>query len=328
MSNNEISEVIGSSAASVKVLQQVKRVARLSYPVLLLGQSGAGKNMLAELIHRFSGREGKPFKIVTCSAIPSELLESELFGFEKGAFTHAVKSHSGKFAQASDGTILLDEIGDLPGLLQAKLLGVLDKGEYYALGSEHSKKSNARVIAATNKNLREEVAAGRFREDLFYRLNVISIHVPSLVQRQEDILLFVNNFVRNFNHKNHRHVKFSTEAIEELKSYHWPGNVRQLESVVTHACAFAKESVVDVLLVRDVLAEEPQLTSVASGIDDSVPDDLSLAAVEKKHVLDILGICDGKVIQAAKVLGIGQSTLFLKLKKWKEEVNKDTNRLV
>ncbi len=243
-------KIIGNSRAFQDVFKIVGRVARTDAPVLVSGESGTGKELVANAIHEYSPRSKNPCIAINCGAIPENLLESELFGHEKGAFTGAVSRRMGLFEQCDEGTLFLDEIGDMPAPVQVKLLRVLQDGTFTRVGGQEMQVSDVRIVAATNKNLAEEVAKGNFREDLFYRLNVVEIHLPPLRARVEDIPLLAEYFLRQTIKRNNMPpLRLSAEAIDHLKSHRWPGNVRELENTIARACALANS---DVLLPSDI----------------------------------------------------------------------------
>lgn len=235
---SEIKELflVGKSLIMQDIYKEIARVALKDVTVLITGESGTGKELVARAIHHYSLRKEKPFVAVNCGAIPSELMESELFGYEKGAFTGAAKKNIGKFQQAENGTLFLDEIGDLPLNLQVKILRALQEMEIAPLGAEKTQKINVRIIAATNRGLKEEIKKRNFREDLYYRLNVVQIHLPPLRQRTEDIPHLIQHFIENVNFHHKMKMKGITEpALEKLMSYDFPGNVRELENIITRA---------------------------------------------------------------------------------------------
>jgi len=228
---------VGNSAIMMKVFHLIEKVADTDSTILILGESGTGKELVARSLHQKSVRRVKPFVPVNCGAIPSELLESELFGHVKGAYTGAHQARLGRFTMAHQGTLFLDEIGTMPSGLQVKLLRALQEKEFDPVGSTRSVRSDCRVVAATNIDLEQEVAKGSFREDLYYRLNVIPIHLPSLRERREDIPLLINHFIQRFNEKKSTKIEgFSREALEILLVYNWPGNVRELENICQRLC--------------------------------------------------------------------------------------------
>ena len=230
---SKVQEIVGDSASITKVKGMIERVAPTDARVLITGSNGTGKELVARWLHELSNRVSAPFIEVNCAAIPSELIESELFGHEKGAFTSAIKQHKGKFEQANGGTLFLDEIGDMSLAAQAKVLRVLQEHKLTRVGSDKDIEVDVRVVAATNKNLKEEIAKGTFREDLYHRLSVIIIHLPSLADRKEDIPLLVNHFIRQISAENGKPVmKIEKDAVEELMQYGWSGNIRELRNVV------------------------------------------------------------------------------------------------
>ena len=242
--------IVGKSPAMQQVFKMVGRVAQSDAPVMITGESGTGKELVARAIHHHSQRSGKYFVAVNCAAIPEQLLESELFGHEKGAFTGAAGQRIGRFEQSHGGTLFLDEIGDMPLSLQSKILRVLQDGQFSRVGGNDTLKSDARIVAATNKNLELEVAEKRFREDLFYRLNVVRVQLPPLRQRVEDIQLLAEYFLRKVaTHKHLPQLQLSEDAVRVLENYSWPGNVRELENTIQRACVFAAS---DILLPKDI----------------------------------------------------------------------------
>ncbi len=249
-------KMIGVSRALQEVFKLVGRVARSDAPVLIAGESGTGKELVAKAVHEYSMRRQKEMITINCGAIPENLLESELFGHEKGSFTGAIARRAGRFEQADGGTLFLDEIGDMPLTIQVKLLRVLQDGSFSRVGSNETITTDVRIIAATHKNLSEEVAAGRFREDLYYRLNVVEIRIPPLRERLEDIPLLAEFFLQRITKKNGMaRIRLSAEAINALQSHTWPGNVRELENTIARACALASSNI---LLPGDIpLASAP-----------------------------------------------------------------------
>lgn len=243
-------KIIGNSRALQDVFKIVGRVARTDAPVLVSGESGTGKELVANAIHEYSPRSKNTIIAINCGAIPENLLESELFGHEKGSFTGAINRRAGLFEQCDGGTLFLDEIGDMPSAVQVKLLRVLQDGTFTRVGGHDLQKSDVRIVAATNKNLAEEVAHDRFREDLFYRLNVVEIHLPPLRARAEDIPLLAEHFLRLTIKRNGiAPIRLSDEALEHLQNHRWPGNVRELENTIARACALANT---DMLLPSDI----------------------------------------------------------------------------
>ena len=304
----EFSEVIGKSEALQRVFDLVKKVADTSTSVLILGESGTGKELAARSIHFNSGRFEKAFLAVNCGALPESLLESELFGHTKGSFTGAVADKKGLFRSASGGTLFLDEIGEMPLALQVKLLRALQEHEVTPVGSATPVKFDARIVAATNKNLEQEVADGRFREDLFYRLNVIEITLPPLRERREDIPLLIKHFIA----KAGRVTPVATDAMAAMVNYDWPGNVRELENAVERALILS-----DGEMTLDALPPKVRLSSERSleirDMDGFRP---TLDEMERRYILEILNAAGEDKAQAANILGIDLSTLYRKLKRY------------
>jgi len=303
-------EIIGVSPALREALALVRRVAPTSATVLIQGESGTGKELVAHALHDLSPRRGKPFVRVNCAALPETLLESELFGYEKGAFTGALGRKEGRFQRADGGTLLLDEVGDLLPVTQAKLLRVLQEGEFEPLGATRTLRVDVRVLAATNQDLGQLVRDKRFREDLYYRLQVITIVVPPLRERREDVPLLAQHFLRRFAAKNHREVDGFTEAaLGRLLDYPWPGNVRELEHAVERAVILARGGLLDVGDFPDAItAAEPRARVVP------IPIGMPLEEVEQRLIEETLRQTKGDKELAAKLLGIGSRTIYRKLK--------------
>jgi DNA-binding NtrC family response regulator len=307
-----VNELIGSSPAMQRVKEVTGKVAVADSPVLIEGESGTGKELVAAAIHRLSARAKGPFIPVNCSAIPRDLLESEFFGHVRGAFSGAVADAVGLFRGANDGTIFLDEIAELPPELQVKLLRVLQEMQVRPVGATKAYPVDVRVIAATNRNLEQEMHAGRFRQDLFYRLNVIRIQLPPLRERREDIPALVNHFLRRFNRRFRREVRLMTpDALNALMAYDFPGNVRELENMIERAFAMgAKDQI--------TLADLPSLTARADVAPPpvtakSVP---TLAEVEKELILRALAVFNNDKDEAARALGISRRTIYRRLKEY------------
>jgi len=304
-------EVIGHSAVLSRVFSQVEQVAPMNATVLLLGETGTGKGVVARAIHSSSSRKGKALITVDCTTLPATLVESELFGRERGAFTGSDARQIGRFELADGGTIFLDEIGEMPLELQSKLLRVIQDGEFERLGSPRTIKIDVRIIAATNRNLAEEVRNGKFREDLFYRINVFPITMPPLRQRKEDIPLLVNHFVAKFNKKIGKKIEtVSKDTLNLLQDYHWPGNVRELESVIERAIIISQGSALQVLDRFDtsLQAEEPVIRDVKA-----------LAELEQEHILQVLQKTGWRIEGkdgAAGILGLNASTLRARMRKY------------
>lgn len=317
--NNKLNNtmIVAQSTEMKELLNTATQVAKVDCTVLLLGESGTGKEVLAQLIHKTSGRPG-PLVKVNCGAIPETLLESELFGYENGAFTGAKKDGSpGKFEQAHKGTILLDEIGELPLHLQVKLLRILQEKEVIRLGSCEAKHIDTRVIAATNKNLYKMVQEGTFREDLFYRLNVIPLKIPPLRKRKGDIMPLIYHFKKKFEQKYKHKMNCSSEVIRVFMSYDWPGNVRELENVIEriYVISSPNELVTQDILIQDYLNinRQKQLAGTVS-VHGITP--LKAAVEEVERQLITMALSEYKTLkQIAVVLKVDESTISRKIKK-------------
>ncbi|MFC0779879.1 sigma-54-dependent transcriptional regulator [Flavobacterium sp. HJSW_4] len=309
--NQEIEGIIGQSSLLKEAIEKIKIVAPAETSVLILGESGTGKERAANAIHELSSNKLNPIVVVNCAALPHSLIESELFGHEKGAFTGANALRIGKFEQANNGTIFLDEIGELPLDSQVKLLRVLQEKEIQRLGSNKTIKINVRIVAATNKSLEKEVAEGRFRLDLYYRLNVFPIELPSLRERKEDIEVLANYFLKKYAASSKRNVnRISATALEQLKNYNWPGNVRELEHLIER----------NVLLTKTNEIEKFDLPSITPTVSLEIGTGKlkSMEEMEKEHIMNALQICNGKVSGAggaAELLKLQPQTLYSKMKK-------------
>lgn len=324
--NSQLRQVLGSSksmllgnSAVMRSLQEmIETVAPSEATVLITGESGTGKELVAKAIQADSLRRDKPFVTINCAALAENLLESELFGHEKGAFTGADKMREGRFVQADNGTLFLDEIGEMPVALQVKLLRVLQNGEIQRVGSDKVKTVDVRIIAATNRNLQEEVERGHFREDLFYRLNVIALEVPALRKRKDDIPLLVQKFVENFAQANRKSIKgFTPQAMDMLMRYDWPGNVRELENAMERAVILA---VGEYITERDLpLAIQNAMgKGMTGGLGKSLANK-SLDDIEKEAISATLAETADNKSEAARRLGITRATLHSKLKKYNLE---------
>ena len=313
--------MVGKSPAMQHLLSEIALVAPSEATVLIHGDSGTGKELVARAIHASSARSEKPLVTLNCAALNESLLESELFGHEKGAFTGADKRREGRFVEADGGTLFLDEIGEISLLMQVKLLRAIQQREIQRVGGDATLKVDVRIVAATNRNLLDEVAAGRFREDLYYRLNVVSIQVPSLQERSEDIPLLAEHFLKVFGERNRKDVKgFTPKAMDMLIKYPWPGNVRELENAVERAV---------VLLFGSYVSERELPLAVTQAYeqeDDTEPSALSvplegatLEDVEREAILRMLDSVGDNKSEAAKRLGISRKTLHTKLKRYGQE---------
>ncbi len=323
--------IIGNSIKLKEVLKKIEKVAPTDSTVLITGESGTGKELIVKALHKLSPRANKPLVPINCGAIPKDLLESELFGHEKGAFTHAFRARPGRFELADGGTVFLDEIGELDPSLQVKILRVIQEKEIERLGSVKSKKVDVRIVAATNRDLEEEVKKGNFREDLFYRLNVVPIYVPPLRERKEDILLLAEYFLKKFCDKNRRGaMELHPETKKILINYSWPGNVRELENLMERMTILCDE---DKVLPSDlpdkILSEsgiEPQKQKVDGEFVWPSLNDLKrfkmdlkgfLEAIERGLIQEALQEANGVKNKAAELLGIKRTTLIEKLKRLK-----------
>ncbi len=300
--------ITGSSVLIKNAKEIAKKVAATDTPVLLLGETGTGKELFAQAIHYSSGRKDKAFVAVNCSAIARELLESEMFGYKAGAFTGAAKNKKGLFEEAHLGTLFLDEIGELDLSLQAKFLRVLETNEFIKPGDTKPTKTDVRIIAATNKNLEEEIGSGNFRSDLFYRISVMKIELPSLRERKEDLELLTRFFVGHFSRKLKKDIKdISKGFFESLKQYRFPGNIRELRNVIERAV---------ILSEGEILTEKTLPKEFFAGSNALHQETTLLDEVEKNHILKILESVNGNKTKAAEVLGIGLTTLYRKLQSY------------
>ena len=297
--------IIGGSPAMQEIFATIMRVAPTRATVLLAGESGVGKDMIARAIHQHSPRKDRPFVKINCTAIPENLMESELFGYEKGAFTGANISKPGKFEQANTGTVMLDEIGDVPASVQVKLLRILQEREFERLGSNKTQQTDVRVIAATNVDLRAALEQGTFREDLYYRLNVVPMNIPPLRERKEDIPYLVDHFVKKFGGE------ISEGALERLVSYHWPGNVRELENVIERSILLAKGPRVeadDIKIESGIGRARPAFSAEAF-----LPEGMTLDQYEQSIIREALKRANGNKSQAARLLGLTRNALRYRL---------------
>lgn len=299
--------IISRSAVMAKLLQQAKQVAQSDFSLLIQSESGTGKELLAKAIHLASKRKDKPFTAINCAAIPEQLLESELFGHKKGAFTGAEKNHIGLFEASDGGTLFLDEVGDMPMNFQVKLLRALQEKEVRPLGSTSSIKVDVRVIAATHQNLQKAILKQTFREDLYYRLNVVELELPPLAERREDIPLLVQHFLERSKTQTEHPIKgFTKEAMELLISAPWPGNIRQLQNVVEQSIALSTESMISEVLVRNALRDKTaQLPSFQEARDH----------FERDYLAKLLNITGGNVSQAARIAQRNRSEFYKLLNK-------------
>ena len=306
---NGFGGLVGASGRMQEIYRTVLKVAPKRCPLLIIGESGTGKELVARAIHTFSPWKDRPFVPVDCGALTPSLIESELFGHVRGAFTGATHDRQGLFRSAGDGTLFLDEIGELPLELQAKLLRVLQESEFRAVGSDSRTPLRARVVAATNRDLEAAIKDKTFRGDLYYRLNVVTVRIPPLRRRQEDIAPLARFFVARHDEPEVRVTGISPEATARLTAYDWPGNVRELENCIRRALALAKGPLLE---VRDL---PPELRWSASG-DDKTRTYTYLEEVERRAIMEALESTGGQRANAAKLLGIGKTTLYSKLKEY------------
>ena len=309
-------DIIAKSPGMIRALELAKKVSQTDVTVLITGESGTGKELFTRTIHRMSDRKEGPFVSINCAAIPETLLEAELFGYEKGSFTGALRQHAGKFERASGGTIFLDEIGDIPLNLQSKLLRILQEKEIERLGSTLPLKADVRVISATNKNIDEEAAKKRFREDLLYRIRVFEVHIPPLRERHEDIPLLADMFLKKYTEEIGKAIKdFDTTAMKFFLSYLWPGNVREMENLIQRAI---------ILEEGNIIRGETIFSLVPPHVSGSTVDRVSAKekiadikeSEEKKLIMEALIKARWKRQEAAEILGISRKSLFNKMKKY------------
>jgi DNA-binding NtrC family response regulator len=312
----EFKNIVARSPKMQEVLATVERVAPTNSTVLLGGESGVGKDMIARAIHEHSRRAAGPFIKINCTAIPENLLESELFGYEKGAFTGAVSAKPGKFELADKGTIFLDEIGDVPATIQVKLLRVLQDREFERLGGTKTLKVDVRVVAATNQDLRAALEQGTFREDLYYRLNVVPINIPPLRERKEDIPYLIDYFITRFAQISGKVITGITPAAQRiLMNFPWPGNVRELENIIERAVALSTGAVLDVADIRLDLSPGTPAGGPALGAAPFPPAGMTLEQFEDEIIKEALRRADGNKSQAARLLGLSRNALRYRLSK-------------
>ncbi len=318
-----LKNIIGQSPKMTEVYEAVERVSKSKATVLIRGESGTGKELIAKAIHFSSPRLDKPFLKINCGAIPENLLESELFGHEKGAFTGATELRRGRFELASGGTLFLDEIGEMPLTLQVKILRVLQEMKFERVGSSKTISVDVRLVVATHQDLEKAMAEGKFREDLYYRLNVVPIFLPPLRDKKEDIPMLAAFFLRKYNEENGRTVKIDPEAVRALMDYHWPGNVRELENTIERMVVMAESEVVhkpDVMkLISAIPAEVTFFDETPAGKKGDLT--TTVESVERKKIMEALSRSGGVQAKAAKVLGISPRQIGYKMKKYKINQN-------
>jgi two-component system response regulator HydG len=317
-SDYDIANIIGRSQPMKKLIEMMSMVAPSEATVLITGDSGTGKELIARSLHFNSPRKDKPLVVVNCAAITETLLESELFGHEKGSFTGADKRREGRFMQADSGTIFLDEIGETSSTMQAKLLRVLQEKEIQRVGGEETLKVDVRIVAATNRDLEKEVAEGNFREDLFYRLNVMPLNVPPLKERREDVPLLAQHFMTKFSDKNRKAIKGLVPlAMDMLVNYDWPGNVRELENAIERAVILATgEHITEAQLPLNITEQYEDLEIRPTGTTQILDGTHSLEDIEKEAILAALNGSNGNKAEAARRLGVTRKTLHNKLKSY------------
>jgi transcriptional regulator with PAS, ATPase and Fis domain len=309
-------EVIGSSAAMRNIFTQIMKVAPTDSTVFITGESGTGKELIATSIYEHSLRKGKPFIKINCVAIPEGLLESELFGHERGSFTGATNQKKGKFEIADGGTLFLDEIGDMPLATQAKILRVLQEKEFERVGGSVPIRVDVRFIAATNKKLPKMIKDGLFREDLYFRLNVFSVFLPALRERMEDIPLLANYFLNNFKKKN----KLSPQVLQLFIGYSWPGNIRELKNVLEQASVLADKDSIEPQHLPDIINRQG-LMSITDNSNRNIDLDDKLMIMEKEIIINALKMTGGIQVKAASILGINQRSLWHRIKKLDIDIN-------
>jgi two-component system response regulator HydG len=311
-------EIVGSSAVMRRLYDIIERVAVTEAAVLITGESGTGKELVARAIHARSARRDGPFVAVNCAALPDTLLESELFGHAKGAFTGAHEARAGLMVQAGGGTLLLDEVGEMPPNMQVKLLRALQERTVRPVGSDREVAFDTRVLAATNRDLEADIGEGRFREDLYYRVNVVNVHVPPLRARENDVLLLARRFIDRYASRNGAPVAgLSALAAEQLLAYDWPGNVRELQNCIERAVVLARGREIGLAdlparLVSTATRDVDPVEPTSGGPEEILP----LHEVERRHVQRVLGKVGGNKTEAARLLGLDRKTLYRKLERW------------
>lgn len=309
--------VIGDSPKMRSVIERLKRIAPTNASVLIQGETGTGKELVAQSLHQNSPRKNQPFVALNCAALSENILESELFGHIRGAFTDASTDRMGKFQFAHNGTMFLDEVGDMPMATQIKLLRVLENGEITRVGSNDPIKVNVRVLSATNRNLEDSIASGAFRSDLYHRLKVVTIRLPNLYERSQDIPILIDHFVKQFASTHQKRIKgMSVEARKRILAFDWPGNVRQLRNVIESMVVVDYDGLLDIDDLPEELSDQPEPTSESSGNSLATLVGHSLDDVEKLFVAETLRATAGNREEASKMLGIGERTLYRKIKEY------------
>ncbi|MEO0288444.1 MAG: sigma-54 dependent transcriptional regulator [candidate division WOR-3 bacterium] len=307
--------IIGKSDKMKELIKVLKQVSKTDSNVLITGESGTGKELVAKAIHYSGKRKNSPFVPINCASLPETLLESELFGYTKGAFTGAYNNKNGLFKVADMGTIFLDEIGDMPLSLQAKILRVIESGEFTPLGSTNVIKTDVRIISATNVNLRDRILENRFREDLYYRLNVVNINIPPLRDRKEDILIIAEHFLEKYCIKMNKKIKGFSEGVKEVfLRYDWPGNVRELENAVESSCALTTGDVIDVKNLPSHLFGNVMHSNKVDFIPINRPLKETMDYYEREYLIQLLKFCNGNITKASQIAQIARQNLHSKLK--------------
>lgn len=312
--NNRQHRIIGTTPQIRKIFEIIEAVKDTESSVLIHGETGTGKELIARALHYSSKKAALPFIAVNCAAIPKELMESELFGYERGAFTGAISQRRGKIEEVEGGTLFLDEIGELELSIQAKLLRVIQERELERIGNNRKIKVNFRLISSTNRDLLKEVREGRFREDLYYRINVVDIKVPPLRQRRDDIPLLAIEFTKEFSEREGKKIALSSDAIRALQGYHWPGNVRQLRNVIERAIVMSKKETIDLSDLPDEfhLINSPEVDNESNGMK-------TIKELEKNAILEALRKCRGNKSKASKILGISRKAFYKRLKDFRHD---------
>lgn len=306
--NKKVSSIIGRSTAIKGIFELIKKVAPTKANILITGESGVGKELVADALHNLSNRSDKPFIKVHCAALAESLLESELFGHEKGAFTGAAGRKKGRFELANEGTLFLDEIGEINPSVQIKILRVLQERKFERVGGEQTLETDVRIIAATNRDLKEEIRKGHFREDLYYRLNVVNIHVPPLRERKDDIPILANAFLKEFASENNKVIdSFEPKAKACLYAYSWPGNIRELRNCMESAVVLSNNNIIN---LEDL---PPNVRGEADNASIRLPIGIKMAEAEKLIIVETLAANNGNKSRTAEILGIGRKTLYQKI---------------
>jgi DNA-binding NtrC family response regulator len=311
------SGIIGNTPEIQLIFKTITEIAPTAATVLIYGDTGTGKELIANAIHYSSDRRDKPFITLHCASLSEGVLESELFGHEKGAFTGAISQRRGRFELANGGSLFLDEVGEMNSHVQIKLLRVLETGKFERVGGEKTFESDVRIIAATNKDLEKEIKEGRFREDLYYRLNVINLKLPSLIERKEDIGLLIDNFLIKYSKKNKKNIKgFTPQSAKLLNNYDWPGNVRELENAIERAVVMARNEYVE---PNDLPSNINVNTKKSRKETFRIPSGATMKEIEKKVIIETLQTTNGSKSKAAKILGISTRKIEYKIKEWSKD---------